>query len=77
MAGDLVAIRGIDKNLYKKLKTRAAEQHLKLNQVINLAIDQYLARPKKVGILNTKTFKFPGKNVKNASREVDEILYGA
>ncbi len=72
-------IRNIDENAYRALKARAALSGKTMGEMINEAIQTYLARPKffpKRGSLkNLPPENYPKGN-ERLSEEIDTIVYG-
>lgn len=74
-----VSIRNINKDVFNEFKALAVKKRMKLGQALTMAmsewLDEELEIPKK-SLLELKPFRW-GKNTKNTSKEIDEIVYGA
>jgi plasmid stability protein len=73
-------IRNLDKDVYRTLKARAALEGKTIGEVLNEAIQSYLARvetaPKKQGSLRELVpEKYPRGN-KRLSEKNDRVVYG-
>jgi hypothetical protein len=73
-------IRNIDDKIYRALKARAALAGKTVGEMVNEALEAYLARPdlsRKRGSLNDlKPEKYPQGN-KRLSENIDKIVYGS
>ncbi|MEX0806509.1 MAG: hypothetical protein WD688_24805 [Candidatus Binatia bacterium] len=73
-------IRNIDKKIYRALKAKAALAGKTVGQMVNEAIEAYLARPdmdRKRGSLNDlKPEEYPKGN-ERLSERIDTIIYGS
>ncbi len=69
-------IRNIDPFVYKKLKTRAAEEGISIGEAVTKAISEWLGleKKKKISITEIKPEHF-GRQYRNLSEEVDDVLY--
>jgi len=69
-------IRNIDPLVYKKLKTRAAQEGISIGEAVTKAISEWLGLPgkKKRSIIDIKPENF-GNKYRNLSEEIDEVLY--
>lgn len=69
-------IRNIDPFVYKKLKTKAAEEGISIGEAVTKAISEWLglAKKKKRSIIEIKPEHF-GYQYRNLSEEIDEVLY--
>ncbi len=69
-------IRNLDPLVYKKLKTRAAQEGISIGEAVTKAISEWLGLPgkKKRSIIEIKPEHF-GPRYRNLSEEVDEVLY--
>lgn len=73
-------IRNLDKDVYRTLKARAALKGKTIGEILNEAIQSYLARvetaPKKQGSLRELIpEKYPQGN-KRLSEKIDSVAYG-
>lgn len=80
MTKGITAIRGLDKEVFRRFKTKAVEEKLNLGEALNLAILQWLNRtnskekdPK--NLLKLRPFDW-GFGTEKTSKEIDKILYG-
>ena len=73
-------IRNLDKEAYRALKARAAITGKTIGEVLNEAIQSYLARPetisKRRGSLRDLTPEKYPKGNERLSEEIDAIVYG-
>ncbi len=69
-------IRNIDPFVYKKLKTKAAEEGISIGEAVTKAISEWLGLPKKKkrSIIEIKPEHF-GHQYRNLSEEIDDVLY--
>ena len=69
-------IRNIDPFVYKKLKTKAAQEGISIGEAVTKAISEWLGLPKKKkrSIIEIKPEHF-GYQYRNLSEEIDEVLY--
>lgn len=72
-------IRNIDEKAYRALKARAALSGKTMGEMINEAIQAYLARteffPKRGSLRDLPSKRYPKGN-ERLSEEIDPILYG-
>lgn len=69
-------IRNIDPFVYKKLKTKAAQEGISIGEAVTMAVSEWLGLSKKKirSIIDIKPEHF-GKQYRNLSEEIDEVLY--
>lgn len=69
-------IRNIDPFIYKKLKTKAAQEGISIGEAVTMAVSEWLgiSKKKKRSIIDIKPEHF-GKQYRNLSEEIDEVLY--
>ena len=69
-------IRNIDPFIYKKLKTKAALEGISIGEAVTMAVSEWLgvSKKKKRSIIDIKSEHF-GKQYRNLSEEIDEVLY--
>lgn len=69
-------IRNIDPIVYKKLKTKAAEEGISIGEAVTKAISEWLGLTKKrrKSIIDIKPEHF-GYKYRNLSEEIDEVIY--
>ncbi len=69
-------IRNIDPVVYKKLKTKAAQEGISIGEAVTKAISEWLGfeKKKKRSIIEIKPEHF-GYRYRNLSEEIDEVLY--
>jgi len=68
-------IRNIDPFVYKKLKTKAAQEGISIGEAVTRALSEWLGLPKKKkSIIEIKPEHF-GDLHRNLSEEIDEVLY--
>ena len=69
-------IRNIDPFIYKKLKTKAAQEGISIGEAVTMAVSEWLgvSKKKKRSIIDIKPEHF-GKKYRNLSEEIDEVLY--
>ena len=69
-------IRNIDPFIYKKLKTKAAQEGISIGEAVTVAVSEWLgvSKKKKRSIIDIKPEHF-GKQYRNLSEEIDEVLY--
>ena len=74
-----VAVRGIDEEVFRKFKAKTIEEDMKLGEALTLAMKFWLIKktrridPK--SLLDIKPFDW-GKENEDASKRIDEFLYG-
>ncbi len=73
-------IRNIDEKIYRALKAKAALAGKTIGEMVNEAIQAYLARPdahaKRGSLRGLKPEEYPDGN-ERLSDEIDAIVYGA
>ncbi len=73
-------IRNLDEKLYRELKARAARAGKTMGEVVNEAMEAYLARPldlpRRGSLADLRPEDFPEGN-ERLSEEIDSIVYGA
>ncbi len=69
-------IRNIDPFVYKKLKTKAAEEGISVGEAVTKAISEWLglSTKKKRSIIEIKPEHF-STQYRNLSEKIDEVLY--
>jgi len=69
-------IRNIDPFVYKKLKTKAAQEGISIGEAVTKALSEWLglAKKKTGSVIDIKPEHF-GYQYRNLSEEIDEILY--
>lgn len=69
-------IRNIDPFIYKKLKTKAAQEGISIGEAVTMAVSEWLgiSNKKKRSIIDIKPEHF-GKQYRNLSEDIDEVLY--
>ncbi len=69
-------IRNIDPIIYKKLKTKAAQEGISIGEAVTRAISEWLglAKKKKRSIIEIEPEHF-GYQYRNLSEEIDEVIY--
>ncbi len=69
-------IRNIDPIVYKKLKTKAAEEGISIGEAVTKAISEWLGLTKKrrKSITDIKPEHF-GNKYRKLSEEIDEVIY--
>ncbi len=69
-------IRNIDPFIYKKLKTKAAQEGISIGEAVTMAVSEWLgvSKKKKRSIIDIKPEHF-GKQYRNLSEEIDEVSY--
>jgi len=69
-------IRNIDPFVYKKLKTKAAQEGISIGEAVTRALSEWLGLSKKKtrSIIEIKPEHF-GYEYRNLSEEIDEVLY--
>jgi len=69
-------IRNIDPFIYKKLKTKAAQEGISIGEAVTMAVSEWLgvSKKKKRSIIDIKPEHF-GKQYRDLSEEIDEVLY--
>ena len=69
-------IRNIDPFIYKKLKTKAAQEGISIGEAVTMAVSEWLgvSKKKKRSIIDIKPEHF-GRQYRNLSEEIDEVLY--
>ena len=73
-------IRNIDEKMYRALKAKAALAGKTVGEMVNEAIQAYLARPdaytKRGSLKDLKPEEYPSGN-ERLSEEIDAIVYGS
>jgi len=69
-------IRNIDPFVYKKLKTKAAQEGISIGEAVTKAISEWLGltKKKKRSIIDIEPEHF-GYQYRNLSEEIDEVIY--
>ncbi len=69
-------IRNIDPIVYKKLKTKAAEEGISIGEAVTRAITEWLGltKKKKRSIIDIEPEHF-GYQYRNLSEEIDKVIY--
>ncbi len=69
-------IRNIDPVIYKKLKTKAAQEGISIGEAVTKAISEWLklTKKKKRSIIDIEPEHF-GYQYRNLSEEIDEVIY--
>ena len=69
-------IRNIDPFIYKKLKTKAAQEGISIGEAVTMAVSEWLgvSKKKKRSIIDIKPEHF-GRQYRNLSEEIDDVLY--
>jgi plasmid stability protein len=69
-------IRNIDPIIYKKLKTKAAQEGISIGEAVTKAISEWLGltKKKKRSIIDIEPEHF-GYQYRNLSEEIDEVIY--
>lgn len=69
-------IRNIDPFIYKKLKTKAAQEGISIGEAVTKAVSEWLgvSNKKKRSIIDIKPEHF-GKQYRNLSEDIDDVLY--
>lgn len=69
-------IRNIDPFVYKKLKTKAAQEGISIGEAVTMAVSEWLGLSKKKirSIIDIKPEHFDKQN-RNLSEEIDVVLY--
>ena len=77
---DVLVVRNINKQIYKKLKQKAVEEDISVGTALNEAIEYWLnaktsrKRPNPKNFLKIKPVDF-GEGSENLSLNIDEMLY--
>ena len=77
---DLIAVRGVEKEVFRKFKAKSIEKGLKLGEALTLAMKEWLKQREKEKV-NVKNIIYlegiikPKRRVKWSS-EIDKTLYG-
>ncbi|HDJ96543.1 MAG TPA: hypothetical protein ENG45_00540 [Candidatus Aenigmarchaeota archaeon] len=77
---DLIAVRGVEKEVFRKFKAKSVEEGLKLGEALTLAMKEWLKEREKEKV-NVKNLAHLAGVIKLKKRvrwssEVDRILYG-
>jgi hypothetical protein len=74
-----IAVREVDKEVFRKFKAKTIEEDMKLGETLTLAMKFWLIQKSKRAnpktLLEIKPFDW-GKENENASERIDEFLYG-
>ena len=74
-----IAVREIDKEVFRKFKAKTVEDDMKLGEALTLAMNFWLMKKNKrvnpKALLKIKPFDW-GKENEKASERIDEFLYG-
>jgi isoaspartyl peptidase/L-asparaginase-like protein (Ntn-hydrolase superfamily) len=73
-----VGIRDVNEETFRKFRSFAIEENMKIGEALNLAMKKMINdkdnKKKKLGIINIKPIDF-GSGTENSSEEIDNILY--
>jgi len=73
-------IRNLDERLYREVKARAARAGKTMGEVVNEAMEAYLARPlhlpRRGSLADLRPEDYPDGN-ERLSEEIDNVVYGA
>lgn len=73
-----ICVRGVDENVFKRLKIEAAREEIPLGALINMAVTEWIYKregKKKLNFLDFEPWDW-GEGNEKASSEIDETLYG-
>jgi hypothetical protein len=73
-----ITIRGLQEVIFRKFKSKAAEEDMKLGEALTQAMELWLKEGKNkpmAKFTDIPTFKW-GKGTEKSSLEVDKIIYG-
>jgi len=76
-----ITIRGINSQCWKALRIEAVKQDITIGEAINLALHQWLQKrgekqKKQKSFFELEPFDYNGKDARELSTKVDEVLYG-
>ncbi len=73
-----ITIRGLQESIFRKFKSKAAEEDMKLGDALTQAMELWIkesGRKPRAKFTDVPTFNW-GKGTEKSSMEVDKILYG-
>ncbi|MGD0729474.1 MAG: hypothetical protein ABR981_05350 [Candidatus Micrarchaeaceae archaeon] len=73
-----ITIRGLQETIFRKFKSKAAEEDMKLGEALTKAMELWIKEGKnrpKAKFTDVPTFNW-GKGTEKSSVEIDKILYG-
>ncbi len=73
-----ITIRGLQENVFREFKAKAAREGMKLGDALSIAMEKWSKESKKekgAKLSDLKPFNW-GKGTERTSEEIDKILYG-